>query len=248
MREIIAIVSPCGGQGATTVAAHLAHGLALQGGRSLLFCANGIEADILAAEGDLRAAANQEGLRLGPARASGVDLLLAGQPAVAAGNEAETLQEALATLPDTHASVVLDLSGGLPTGSLSLCRHASTRLVVARAETRSIRALPRLLRRLREEAQDGWTGLLLNAFEAWNERQVALYETLRRTLPASGFLDTVVPWDERFDDFFATGRPITETHPDSRGARAIFALLGELTRRRLVARARVAGSAEGREP
>lgn len=242
--SVLAIVSPKGGVGKTTLALNLAYALARRGWETVL-----VDLDPL---GGLGASLSperspglwdviEEGQLLGrvlrwfdagdePAPA----LLQAGHPPAARMQEwvlrlaaGEDLAPVLRALASRFPSVVIDTPAGLHGPTRGALVHATHLVSPVQAEPLALRTLPvlldalGLLRRRGMEAE--LAGLVATMVRSRDDVSLSAVQELFRLFPRGLVLDSMIPWDPAFLAASARGQPLIAT-----GDTAVAAVFDQL--------------------
>jgi flagellar biosynthesis protein FlhG len=231
--RVIAIASGKGGVGKTWFSITLAHALAQQGRRILLFDADlglanvdiqlGLTptldlADVIAGRASIAQAAlrHPEGGFHILAGRSGSGMFSSLQPAV--------LEQTLAALRDTTAQfdlVLLDLGAGLEHGVRRMAAFADTLLVVATEEPTSLTDAYAVLKLHAADHPDGDARVIVNQVtsQAAGERTYAtLNRACARFLGREPPLAGVIRRDDRVRDAIRRQTPLLTRHPTSAAA------------------------------
>lgn len=227
--KVLAVVSPKGGVGKTTLALNVAWALARRLGGAVL-----VDADPQGGVGHSVAAAGGGGARPGLfevhrgqvslTRAlvcEGVeplDLLTCGHPPeaalddwVAALSWGEVTGELFRRLAVRYPLIVVDTPSGLTGPTRGVLRHATHVLVPVQAEPLALRSAPQLLSRFAElgagRGRLELAGFVPTMVRSRNEVSLAATQELFRLLPRQAVLESFVPWDPAFLEASARGVP-----------------------------------------
>jgi chromosome partitioning protein len=229
---VLAVVSPKGGVGKTTVALNLAHALAARLGPVAL-----VDTDPQGNLGHSVAARRAVGggvglwevergdVSLGRALArsawgrDGLDLLSAGRPPGGAVDDwADALTEGsvlgpiFRRLSRRYPVVIVDTPSGLSGPTRGVMAHATHLLAPVQAEPLALRSAPQLLERLARWTGGGdrpvLAGLLPTMVRSKNPVSLGAAQELFRLFPSNVVLEAFVPWDEDLLAASAEGLPV----------------------------------------
>jgi chromosome partitioning protein len=218
--KIIAVTSPRGGAGRTTVALNLALALARRGQRVLLVDAdaNGLlpavrapqrvyagVAEVLEGEAELESA-------LLETRASGLTLLPSGELSES-GQQHPGWKQLLTSLASRFDIVLVDCPPILYGATPSVLRSASHQLLVVGAEPAAREACEALQARLARELTEGprLLGLVLNMLDYQVRASVQALERLGESSFASALFDVSIPRSPAFMEASFRGVPVAHS-------------------------------------
>lgn len=230
MSAVLAIVSPKGGVGKTTLAFNLAFALAERGSSTVLVDVDPQGAVGASVLGQVEAAGFYEVTRgemsltraLERDAAAPLHLLPSGRPdaravddwadALAWGELPRSLFRSLSLRYDV---IVVDTPSGLTGPTRGVLAHATHLLVPVQAEPLALRTAPQLVERLAvlaEQAGDGGgaelLGLVPTLVRSHNRISLAAVQELYRLFPEGRVLDSFIPWDPAFLEASAEGVPV----------------------------------------
>ena len=258
MSNLVTCSAPVGGAGTTTAVWHLAQVTAAHGEPVLVVDLSPSNAltHLAGAEPNVGMAELLQGIRdvqsvIQETQVAGLHILPAGnlqEMLLAEAMSGGTLVHILSSLAEGPHPVFLDLPAQFPF-LFSVAAELSDWLLLSlpcRAD-----ALPGLADMLERLAQMRGhrpsVGVVINRFAAWSRTEFEEYRRLRQTLPASALWQTVIPFDEIFQEVETQGRPATVLAPDAPGSRAYFDLFGEWTARKAFLATKNAGSSSSQK-
>lgn len=229
MSAVVAIVSPKGGVGKTTLALNLAYALAEQGSSTVLVDVDPQGAVGASVTGQVDAPGFYEvtGGELSLTRALERDavaplhLLPSGRPEARFLDDwADALawgvlpRELFRSLSLRYDVIVVDTPSGLTGPTRGAMAHATHLLVPVQAEPLALRTAPQLVEHLADlaETSDGEgarvLGLVPTLVRSHNRVSLAAVQELYRLFPKGRVLESFVPWDPAFLEASAEGVPV----------------------------------------
>ena len=239
---VLAIASPKGGVGKTTLALNLSYALASRGWETLLVDADPQGCVGLSIDGGLRRRTGLAEVAGGEtalaeaavaSRLRQLDLLPVGRvPAVAAAGWAASLEDGhrLAEVFDTARShydvTVVDTPPGMTGPALGALREADYVAVALQAEPLAARSIVQVLEviaALREQGSGPRLGgLVLTMLQSRHEGSLAVAQESWRLFPGHHVFDTAVPRDNVFLEASAAGVPVALLRRRPPAAAAVF--------------------------
>lgn len=236
MRAVLAIVSPKGGVGKTTLALNLAHALAEQGRSTVLVDVDpqgAVGASVMGQgdapgfygvfEGELSLSRALERDAVAP-----LHLLPSGRPqarhvddwadALAWGRVTRDL---FASLSQRYELIVVDTPSGLTGPTRGVLQHATHLLVPVQAEPLALRTAPQLVEHLAEHDAE-LLGLVPTLVRSHNRISLAAVQELYRLFPGGRVLESFVPWDPAFLEASAEGVPVAKLSGPRPAVAAVF--------------------------
>lgn len=235
--SLLAVVSPKGGVGKTTLALNLAYAFAHRGWETVLVDFDplgGLDRSLFADRYPGLWDVVEEGVLLGRVlhwgerdQARAPALLGAGHPPrdrreawgrrLASG---EGLGSIFRALQGRFPLVVLDTPAGLDGPTRGALLHATHVVSPVQAEPLALRTLPVLLDTLSalgdEGARPELVGLVASMVRSREKVSLAAAQELFRLFPPGLVLDPFIPWDPIFLDASARGEPVVGSESDSR--------------------------------
>lgn len=255
MSIVLAIVSPKGGVGKTTLALNLAYALAEQGRSTVLVDIDPQGAVGASVTGQVNAPGFYEvaGGELSLGRAlereavAPLHLLASGRPEARHVDDwADALawgrlpRELFRSLSLRYEMIVVDTPSGLTGPTRGVLAHATHLLVPVQAEPLALRTAPQLVERLaalgeegRKEAGAELLGLVPTLVRSHNRISLAAVQELYRLFPKGRVLESFVPWDPAFLEASAEGVPVAKLSGPRPAVAAVFEEMAEEIAERL---------------